>query len=316
MILCCGEALIDMIPVKDAAGRTAYTPHPGGAVFNTAIALGRLGGSVGLLSGVSNDPFGEQLKSALTTSDVHTDLLIRSDRLTTLAMIHLQNGSATYSFYDENSAGRMIHPQDAPALPPTVTTMFFGGISLVNEPAADTYADFLSRWRAGRTVMLDPNIRPGFIQDATQYRDRLHHMIALADIVKMSEEDLNWFDQDAQPLAAARKLLDLGPRVVIMTQAETGAVAITAEGEDHMPAFVVETVDTVGAGDTFNAGFLFELGRSGALEQMPERTPSRSDLTAALRTGAMAAALCCARAGANPPRIEELQNYADSHDPE
>ena len=143
MILCCGEALIDMIPDQAGAGGSAYRPHPGGAVFNTAIALGRLGAPVGLLSGVSTDPFGQQLHDSLARDGVSTELLIRSDRLTTLAMVHLIDGSATYSFYDENSAGRMISTADMPALPDQVSALFFGGISLAAEPGADTYAGLL-----------------------------------------------------------------------------------------------------------------------------------------------------------------------------
>ena len=127
MLICCGEALIDMIPAKTKDGLDAYVPHVGGAVFNTAIALGRLGTEVGMISGISTDPFGERLKEALGASGVDTTRLIRADRPTTMAYVTLQEGSASYSFHDENSAGRMIAPEDLPALPETCEALYFGG---------------------------------------------------------------------------------------------------------------------------------------------------------------------------------------------
>ncbi|MGR3586821.1 MAG: PfkB family carbohydrate kinase, partial [Pseudooceanicola nanhaiensis] len=131
-ILCCGEALIDMIP-----GGGGYVPHTGGAVFNTAIALGRLGARAGMLTGLSRDMFGAMLEAELAASGVDTELVIRSDRLTTLAFVQRTEGKARYTFYDENSAGRMISADDLPELPEDVGTLFFGGISLVVEPGAE-----------------------------------------------------------------------------------------------------------------------------------------------------------------------------------
>ena len=132
MILCCGEALIDMIPTPPptTAGPDGFVPHAGGAVFNTAIALGRLGAQVGMLSGLSSDMFGRQLVDGLKASHVDVSHLVVSDRPTTLAFVRLVGGHATYDFYDENSAGRMITPGDMPALSAEVSALYFGGISL------------------------------------------------------------------------------------------------------------------------------------------------------------------------------------------
>ena len=173
-----------------ADGQTAYVPCADGAIFNTAVALGRLNVKVALASGVSRDSFGEMLAQVLAANNVGTDMLVRSDRLSTLAVVHLVNGSATYSFYDEKSAGRMLGVDDFAEVTPEVTALYFGGISLVAKPAADAYATLLSRERAGRVVMIDPNIRPGFITDPRAYRTRLEAIIAQSDIVKVSDEDL------------------------------------------------------------------------------------------------------------------------------
>ena len=128
MILSCGEALIDMLPRRTEGGEDAFAPYPGGAVFNTAIALGRLGAPSGFLSGVSTDLFGQLLTAALAASGVDTAFLVRSARPTTLAFVTLRDGQASYAFYDDNTAGRMIRPGDLPTLPETVEALFFGGI--------------------------------------------------------------------------------------------------------------------------------------------------------------------------------------------
>ena len=138
MILCCGEALIDMIPSPTLeGGRDGFVPHSGGAVFNTAIALGRLGVQTGMITGLSTDMFGQQLADALHASHVDTTRIIRSDRPTTLAFVKLTDGHASYSFFDENSAGRMIRPEDLPDLSDEVSALFFGGIRLAVDPCAD-----------------------------------------------------------------------------------------------------------------------------------------------------------------------------------
>ena len=184
MILCCGEALIDMLPRETGAGEQAFAPYAGGAVFNTAIALGRLAAPSGYLGGLSKDLFGTILAETLTASNVDYSLCPRSGRPTTLAFVKLTDGQAKYAFYDENTAGRMLTADDLPALDDSVSALFFGGISLVSEPQADSYATLCAR-AGDLPVMIDPNIRPGFIADKARYRARLDRMLARADIVKI-----------------------------------------------------------------------------------------------------------------------------------
>ena len=164
MILCCGEALIDMVQAEDGS----FMPHCGGAVFNTAIALGRLEASVGMLTGLSSDMFGGQLRGALQASNVNADYVIASDRPTTLAFVELVNGQARYHFFDENSAGRMLQQNDMPALADNISALYFSGISLVFEPCADSYLGLLEKYHQQYLIMLDPNIRPNFIADEVQ----------------------------------------------------------------------------------------------------------------------------------------------------
>lgn len=308
MILCCGEALIDMIPTPTIAGRDGFVPHAGGAVFNTSIALGRLGVQTGMLTGLSTDMFGQQLSDALNASHVDTSHVITSARPTTLAFVRLQDGHATYSFFDENSAGRMLDTDDLPNISNEVSSLYFGGISLACEPGANTYATLLKREGSHRAVMMDPNIRPQFIQDIDKYRARLDGMMAMADIVKVSDEDLNWMVP--APLSLKKKVeivINAGPSVVILTRGGEGATGFLADGSEvTVPAARVKIVDTVGAGDTFNAGVLAKLYELGKLQKTKLKSLPADALRQALTHGARVAAVTVSRAGANPPWADEI----------
>ena len=307
MILSCGEALIDMLPRTSTEGEACFAPYAGGAVFNTAIALGRLGAPSGFFSGVSNDMLGEILADTLTASKVDTRYLARSGRPPPLAFVKLVNGQATYAFYDEATAGRMLSEADLPTLPAEVDTLFFGGISLVNDPAASTYEALQARECAARVTMIDPNIRPGFVAGKeADYRARIERMVARADIVKLSDEDLRWLEGQGDLTALARGILARGPKVAFLTEGARGARAVTATQDIFVAAQVVKVVDTVGAGDTFNAGVLCALHQAGALTKAALASLSDATLTAALTLGTRAAAVTVSRAGANPPWAHEL----------
>ena len=307
MILSCGEALIDMLPRTSTAGEPCFAPYPGGAVMNTAIALGRLGVPSAFLSGLSTDLFGQMLTDALAASHVDTTLAIRSSRPTTLAFVRLEGGQASYAFHDENSAGRMIVPADLPDLPDHIQALFFGGISLMVEPSATTYETLMTREAGSRRVlMIDPNIRPAFIADEPGYRARIARMIALAHLVKLSEEDLRWLSGLGPVEDLARTLLARGPAAVFVTEGAKGAHAITRKHHVFVPAPKVAVADTVGAGDTFNAGILAALFRADLLNPDAIAHLSRPALIRALDLGTRAAAITVSRPGANPPWATEI----------
>ncbi|GGX59030.1 carbohydrate kinase [Tateyamaria omphalii] len=303
MILCAGEALIDMIPNADGA----YVPHVGGAVLNTAVALGRLGEPVGLITGLSSDPFGAMIEDHLTASHVSTDHAVRSDRNTTLAFVHLDQGNATYTFYDDKTATRSIQPVDIAAVPAGTEAVFFGGISLCNPPVADSLLDLALSQPADRLVMADPNIRPGFISDHDGYRARLTRLIGRADIVKLSDDDITWLVPDGDLNAKAQAVLGMGPKLLLLTEGGDGATAHLANGTKvRVAAEKAQVVDTVGAGDTFNAGCLAALRRAGALPPSAIAALDENTLTDMLTLAARAAAITVSRAGANPPWQTEL----------
>ncbi|MAM62679.1 carbohydrate kinase [Maritimibacter sp. UBA3975] len=300
MILCCGEALIDMLPRESAAGEPAFAPYPGGAVFNTAIALGRLGVETGLFTGLSTDLFGQMLAASLAASNVDATRAARSDRPTTLAFVTLAGGQASYAFYDENTAGRMLSDADLPGMPEEAEALFFGGISLVVEPCGAAYEALALREAGRRVVMIDPNIRPGFITDEVRYRDRIGRMLAAADIVKISDEDLDWLGLGIEEILAG------GTALVCLTEGAKGVTAHWSGGSCRAGAQRVAVVDTVGAGDTFNAGLLAGLARDGLLNRAALDALDAETIAPALALGNAAAAVTVSRAGANPPWEHEL----------
>lgn len=305
MILCAGEALIDMLPQEARDGTPAYVPHCGGAAFNTAIALGRLDADVALFSGVSMDIFGDLLAEALSAAGVRPLLTTRVERPTTLAFVTLVDGQAQYAFYNDGTALRMLTTDDLPALATRPSALLTGGISLMSDPCGSAFeALFTQSHAAGVPTMLDPNIRPGFIRDEAAYRARLTRMMACTDILKLSDEDLHWIAGDGEVDALAQSLLAQGPRLVVITRGADGATGYGAFGTVHRSSLPVTVIDTVGAGDTFNAGLLAALDDTGALARLDAL--SADDVSAALDLGTRAAAVTVSRAGANPPRRAEL----------
>ena len=302
MILSSGEALIDMLPRTSPAGEACFAPYAGGAVMNTAIALARLGSASGFLTGLSSDLMGDVLRETLQASNVNLDHAVVSDRPTTLAFVKLTNGSASYFFYDENTAGRMMTLADMPVLPDTISTYFTGGIWLAVEPCGAALEAMLLREAGLRVAMIDPNVRPSFVKDRAAYTARIDRMIAAADIVKLSDEDAEWLYGSVDPQAILAK----GPKVVLITEGAKGATAYTARGSVSVAAPKIVVADTVGAGDTFNAGFLAALDRAGLLSKAAVAALSDDALRDALTLGTRAAAITCSRPGANPPWAHEL----------
>lgn len=294
MIICCGEALIDMLPRRSTLDEPAFAPHSGGSVFNSAIALGRLGIDVEFFSGLSSDLFGEQLQATLAQSGVGLRYASVCARPTTLAFVRLVDGQASYVFYDEATAGRMLSQADLPDLEDDVEALLFGGISLIPEPCGSTYEALMRREAGQRVTMLDPNLRPAFIPDRESHLARIRRMVAIADIVKISDEDLAWFGEAGETEDIIARWLGLGPRLIVLTQGAQGATAYSSTAKVTVVPKPVAIVDTVGAGDTFMAGFLAAYSRNPA------------DLEDALRRGAAAAAIVCTRKGAHPPTAAEV----------
>jgi fructokinase len=306
MILCCGEALIDMLPRETTLGENGFAPYAGGAIFNTAIALGRLGQPTGFFTGLSDDMMGDILRDTLKKSHVDARFCAISSRPTTIAFVKLVNGQATYAFYDEGTAGRMLSRDDLPELGPEIEAMHFGAISLIPEPCGETYETLMAREFKTRVISFDPNIRPGFIKDREKHHGRVARMAAMSDIIKFSDEDLDWFGMDGDHDTLAKYWLGQGAKLVVITRGAEGAIGYTAGFKVAVPAERVTVVDTVGAGDTFDAGILASLKRQNLLSKEKVASLSEQAVKDALSLGSKAAAITVSRAGANPPYAHEI----------
>lgn len=308
MILCCGEALIDMVPSTSVDGDPCFVPKAGGAVFNTAIALGRLGADVGLFTGVSNDLFGRILHDELTESNVQTRHLVARDVPSSLAFVELTNGQAQYTFYTDNAADTSLTNAEVPADLDDVKALFFGGISLCTDPTSTTMQAFMAAQSANRVTMIDPNIRPSFISDEVTYRARLHDMIGHSDILKISDEDLNWLVPELDSIEAQLAAIVDESKLVFVTKGADGADAyIGTNRVAYADAKSVKIADTIGAGDTFNAAILHVLKARGSFSAPPHFNPSIAAIQAALDLAIATAAITVSRVGANPPWAAETE---------
>jgi len=304
MILCMGEALIDMIPEPGGG----YRPQPGGAVYNTAVALGRLGAPTSFLWPISRDDFADLLLRPLAEAGVDISTCPRSDRPTTLAFVTFAQGDARYSFRDEGSAGRMFAPPDLPPVPPDLEALFIGGISLAADPCGATVETFaLKAADSGVPVMLDPNPRPAFITDEPAYRARLDRLFGLSAIVKLSADDSAWLWPGRSAEAVAATLLARGVSLVLIPRGAGGATATTPRQHVEVRAAPVTVADTIGAGDSFDAGLLDALRQQGALGAGGTLVDlDEAALAAALRRASRVAAVTVSRLGADPPWAHEL----------
>jgi fructokinase len=306
MIVSCGEALIDFLPRKDASGADVFRPFAGGSPFNVAIAMSRLGAPAGYFGGLSTDFFGQMLRETLEANGVDLSVADINHRPTTLAFVSLADGNARYAFFDEGSAGRMIEESDLPALPATVEALHFGSFSLAEEPCGSALETLMQREQRDRVIMLDPNIRPTLIKNRDGYIARINRLVEMTDIVKLSEEDLAWLAPGVDFEAFASGWLELGTRLVLLTRGIDGATAISRRASASIEGIAVSVVDTVGAGDTFTAAILAGLKSRELLSKPAIAALSHEQMTEALTFANKAASITVSRAGADPPRLDEM----------
>jgi len=311
MILCCGEALIDFVPLP---GMRAYGPYPGGSVFNIAVGLGRLEAPVGFFCRLSTDFFGDLLVDTLAENGVETALCPRSDDPTTLAFVSLpgdEGEEPRYMFYANDSADRLLTADMLPALDPQIKALHFGSISLVMEPGATALETLMQRESRRRVISLDPNVRPGMIGDREAYRQRFERWVGWIDILRLSTVDFDFLYPGQQLEPIITRWFELGLSLCIITKGADGAEGITARGvtaESVPPKITV--ADTVGAGDTFLAAALAYLQQQGQLYEREKLLGLAAEqLAACLAYAGQAAAFNCSRQGANPPYKHEMENF-------
>ena len=292
-----GEALIDIV---ERAGSTAE--HVGGSPLNVAVGLARLGRTVDFLTHIGDDGRGQRIADYVESSGAQlvTGSANADHTSTALATID-ERGSAQYEFDIEWQLTGT--PEVGPPL-----VVHTGSIAAVLEPGCRATAALVDTYHPSATVTFDPNVRPALIehasQDARAARGRIDRLIERCDVVKASDEDMRWLDPGRSPEQIAQTWLTLGPSVVAVTMGASGSFAVCAEGLVRVPAFEVDVVDTVGAGDAFMAGLidaLWTLGLLGAARRRDLARIGTEALTTVVRAAAMSSALTVSRAGADLP---------------
>jgi fructokinase len=297
VIVVAGEALVDLVVGSDGSVASAL----GGAPFNMARTCGRLGVEVSFAGALSKDRFGSLLAAELEASGVGIDPIQRVDAPTTLAAAEIdERGGAVYRFYvSGTSAPALVNP----AMPPTVDVLVTGGLGLVLEPMATTIEQLVSAADEEMLVFLDVNCRPLVIDDRDRYVGGVDRVAERSDVVKVSDEDLEYLHPGLDVRAAAERMLRLGPSVVLVTCGAAGVNVVSAAGMREVPVSPVEVVDTIGAGDAFGGGFLSWWVQSGRSRTDLEDLDVVERAVAAANT---VAGVVCTRRGADPPWRREL----------
>ena len=279
----------------------------GGSPFNVAIGLARLGRPSQFLARLSNDVPGERLMQALRDEGVGTALVSRSDAPSTLSVVSVgHTGVPHYAFHGHGAADRQLTLDALPALPAEVRTLQFGSYALVVEPVGTALRALAAREHATRLIAYDPNVRLNVEPDVQRWLPVVQEMVGLAHVVKVSDEDLGLLYPDDSPAQVAQRWLSLGARLVVVTRGATGCEAWTRHGHATAPALLVDVVDTVGAGDTFQAAMLTWLDEHEALSPDGVDQLALADVAALLRFASRAASITCSRRGADMPRRSEL----------
>ena len=298
-VLVVGEALVDIVVRADGSG----AEHPGGSPANVALGLARLGRDASLLTRIGSDERGTRIREHLEASGVRLVEGTVVDAPTSTAAAHVDaQGVASYQFDIDWRLDTLPDPKDYAAL-------HTGSIAAILQPGGDAVLDLVEKASGSVVVTYDPNARPTLMGDPATTRERMERIVALADVVKVSDEDLAWLAPGEDPVDVAAAWQARGPAIVVVTRGGEGAVAVTPSGRVEVQAPRIQVVDTVGAGDSFmsalidfldGAGLLAPGARTGIAAMPAEQ------VDAMLRHAVRVAAVTCSRAGANPPTRAEL----------
>jgi fructokinase len=307
MIVVCGESLMDLFGGSNTSSGLALDARVGGSPFNVAVGLARMGQPVGFLGSISRDFLGDRLVRALVDEGVDTICLARVAQPTTLALVGTDSqGVPSYTFYGEGGADRQLGVDTIERLPAAVSALHLGSFATVVQPIADTLRVLVERLHAGTLISYDPNIRLKVEPELGRWRDTLEWMLPRTHLLKISEEDLALLMPGVGIEAFCRDVLSSGVHLVVVTRGHGGVLAKTSKASAEVPVFAVQVVDTVGAGDTFQAALLAWLAENRCLDIEALGRLDEVQLRRALAFAARAAAITCSRRGADMPRRMEI----------
>ncbi|WP_328505442.1 carbohydrate kinase family protein [Streptomyces sp. NBC_00391] len=306
-----GECVADAFTEPaNAANELALRVLPGGGPANTAVALARMGTPARFLARLSGDVFGRLFRAHLEASGVDLSCAVAAGEPSTLAVAELDaTGQAAFSFHARNTADWQWTSGELARVDLSGTAcLHTGSLALIREPGGAVVEEFVASAAPRATISIDPNVRPLLVRPEA-YRARLTHWCGLADILRLSEDDLELLLPGTPPEQACDLWHAAGVRLVVITLGADGVVA-SLDGERlRVPAVTTRVVDTVGAGDSFTAGLLHHLAARGLLGGRLTRL-GIDDVAEACRFGTRVAALTCSVAGPNPPWRSQLTELA------
>jgi fructokinase len=307
MLLSCGDALIDFLPVKSTDGRDALVPVVGGSCLNIAVGVARLGAATGFVGGISTDLFGRMIADHAGASQVDLRYATRSEHQTTLAFVRSVDGEPHYAFYDEATASRNWTYRRGSIAFDEIDAIHVGSTTLIDENTATETLAMVEDIHGSATISFDPNCRPNLVKHKARYVERMDAFAANAAIVRMSDVDFEFLYGGGDYAGRAKSLLAAGASLVVVTRGVQGARAWHREaGAIEVQAPAVKVVDTIGAGDSFQAALLFALRAIGRIEALSLAQANSDELRRALSFAAICAAFTCGRAGADPPRRSDV----------
>ncbi|CAI8816191.1 fructokinase [Pseudomonas sp. IT-P171] len=311
MYLVCGEALFDFFSEDDASGLAStvnFKAIAGGSPFNVAVGLRRLGVDAALFAGLSTDYLGRRLQQVLRDEGVRADYLVNFAAPTTLAMVAVgANGSPHYSFRGEGCADRQLKPEHLPQLGAEVRGLHIGSFSLVVQPIADTLLALVQRESGKRLISLDPNVRLNPEPNIDLWRTRVATLVVLADLIKVSDEDLSLLYPEQDPQRVIEGWLQHRCQLVFLTRGGEGATVFSRHhGSWSVPACSVKIADTVGAGDTFQAALITWLTEHHLDSVEGVQSLAREQIDGMLKFAVQAAALTCSKTGPDLPYRQQL----------
>ncbi|MBQ0946109.1 carbohydrate kinase [Ideonella sp. 4Y16] len=307
MFVVCGEALFDVFATGDTPTGLGLDARIGGSPFNVAVGLVRLGQPTAFMGGLSTGFLGERLLRAFRDEGVDERCLARLDAPTTLSLVGVDaRGVPSYSFYGDRCADRRLPASVLDTLPAETRAIHFGSYAMVVGETADTQRALVEREHTRRVIAYDPNVRLNVEPELQVWRATLDWMAARTHLLKVSDEDLGLLYPGVPLAELAQRWRGSGAAAVVVTRGGEGALAWTGAGELQAAPVRVAVVDTVGAGDTFQAAMLTALAERGALSPAGLRSLDASGWQATLDFAARAAAITCSRRGADLPRRAEL----------
>jgi fructokinase len=307
MLLSCGDALIDFLPVRSADGREALVPVVGGSCLNIAVGIARLGAPAGFVGGISTDPFGRMIAEHASASQVDLQYATRTEDQTTLAFVRTVAGEPQYAFYDEGTATRNWTYRRGSIPFDRVEAVHVGSTTLANDQGAAEALAMLGDARGLATISFDPNCRPKLVSDKARYVERMDAFAAVANIVRMSDVDFEFLYGGDDHAGRAKSWIEAGTSLVVVTRGNKGAVAWHKEADAiEVEAPNVNVVDTIGAGDSFQAALLFALRAIGRIGAESLAQADSGKIRRVLTFASACASFTCGRASADPPRQAEI----------